>query len=140
FLWVRCPFSREALLSASRYRWEKAGGRIGWSSVAPDFERLARAAESLNRRISESSLLGPQYEIGHAYLLDAVSFLRDDLGRAPRTFLWANGKAKRPVEQTWELSLRPLLEEYLAGLDSRSRESEIGKLCEAFLGLPTEAD
>jgi 5-methylcytosine-specific restriction protein B len=140
FLWVRCPFSRQALLSASESRWREAGGRIEWSVVAPDFEILARAAESLNDRISESSLLGPQYEIGHAYLLDAVTFLMDDLGRQPRTFLWATGKAKRPVEQTWELSLLPLLEEYMAGLDSRSRKSEIDKLRETFLRPTTEAD
>lgn len=140
FLWVRCPFSRQALLSASESRWRKAGGRIDWSVVAPDFEILGRAAEALNRRISESSLLGPQYEIGHAYLLDAVSFLMDDLGSQPRTFLWAKGKAKRPVEQTWELSLLPLLEEYMAGFDSRSRKSEIDKLRETFLRPTTEAD
>lgn len=140
FLWVRCPFSRQALISASESRWRKIGGRIDWSVVASDFEILARAAESLNDRISESSLLGPQYEIGHAYLLDAVSFLMDDLGPQPRTFLWAKGKAKRPVEQTWELSLLPLLEEYMAGLDSRSRKGEIDKLRETFLRPTMEAD
>lgn len=140
FLWVRCPFDREALVSASKSRWARTGGRVTWERVAPDFERLATAAEALNREIANSPLLGSQYEIGHAYLLDAVSFLREDMGSAPRTFLWANGRAKRPVEQTWELSLRPLLEEYLAGLDARSRESELAKLQTVFLRPPAVAD
>ncbi|HMW64127.1 MAG TPA: AAA family ATPase [Thauera aminoaromatica] len=140
FLWVRCSFDRVALVSASKARWERAGGRIAWERVASDFERLAMAAEALNREIADSPLLGSQYEIGHAYLLDAVSFLREDMGPAPRTFLWANDRAKRPVEQTWELSLRPLLEEYLAGLDARSRKSELAKLQAVFLRPPVVSD
>lgn len=140
FLWVRCPFDRSALISASKARWEAGGGRVGWDRVAPDFERLATAAEALNRQIAASPLLGSQYEIGHAYLLDVVSFLREDLGSAPRTFLWAGGKAKRPVEQAWDLSLKPLLDEYLAGLDPRSRDGETAKLREAFLKPPAVSD
>ena len=80
-------------------------------------------------------------EIGHTYLLDAVSFLKDDLGQKPQTFLWTSkGKAKAPVEQTWELSLKPLILAYLSGLDAKSREAEIGRLASAFLTAPPETD
>ncbi len=140
FLWVRCPFDRDALVSASKARWTRAGGRVPWERVASDFERLASAAEALNKEIANSILLGQRYEIGHAYLLDTVSFLRDDMGPAPRTFLWANDRAKRPVEQTWELSIRPLLEEYLAGVNDRSRESELARMKAIFLSPPAVAN
>jgi 5-methylcytosine-specific restriction enzyme B len=141
FLWVLCEFDPESLVSAAKDLWERDRCRVEWDRVEADFVKLARAAEALNREIHQSPLLGPQYEIGHTYLLDAVSFLKDDLGTRPQTFLWKrDGKAKRAVEQTWELSLKPLILEYLSGLDTKSRESEIGRLAAAFLSVPPEAD
>jgi len=142
FLWVLCPFDGEALMSAAKNLWERGGGRVGWDRVEGDFAKLAKAASALNREIHSSPLLGSQYEIGHTYLLDAVSFLRDDIeSRKPQNFLWdRRGKAKRSVEQTWELSLKPLILEYLSGLDSKSRESEIDRLAAVFLSVPPEAD
>ncbi len=142
FLWVLCPFDGEALVAAAKYLWEQGEGHTGWDRVGRDFAKLATAASALNREIHDSPLLGSQYEIGHTYLLDAVSFLRDDMeGRRPQTFLWdKRGKAKRPVEQTWELSLKPLILEYLSGLDAKNRESEINRLAAAFLSVPPEAD
>ncbi len=142
FLWVLCPFDGEALMSAAKDLWERGGGRPAWERVEGDFGKLTRAAGALNREIHDSPLLGAQYEIGHTYLLDAVSFLRNDIeGRNPQTFLWERrGKAKRPVDQTWELSLKPLILEYLSGLDARSREAEIGRLAAVFLSVPPELD
>ena len=141
FLWVLCPFDADDLVSASKELWEKSGSRIAWDRVEPDFVKLASAAATLNREIRGSALLGAQYEIGHTYLLDAVSFLRDDLGPRPSTFLWKRDrKAKRPVEQTWELSLKPLILEYLSGLDAKSREAEIKRLEATFLRVAPEAD
>ncbi len=140
FLWVLCPFDGEALISAAKNKW---GGscRVSWERIEADFGKLAQAAKALNNEIHDSPLLGVQYEIGHTYLLDAVSFLKEDLGTRPQTFLWKkDGKAKRPVEQVWELSLKPLILEYLSGLDAKSREAEIGRLASAFLSVSPEAD
>lgn len=141
FLWVLCLFDGEALVSASKYLWERGDARIGWDRVEADFVKLAEAAKALNREIHNSPLLGAQYEIGHTYLLDAVSFLKEDLGSRPQSFLWKkDGKAKRPVEQTWELSLMPLIREYLSGLDSKSLEAEITRLEGAFLRVKPEVE
>lgn len=145
FLWVLCPFDEEAFISAAEYRWErmKSQGKradekseVEWAKIERDFRALGKRAAALNELIHESPHLGAQYEIGHAYLLDVVAFLLDDLGtRCPQTFLWdGKGKAKRPVEQLWNLSLKPLLTEYLSGLETLSREDELRKLREAFLG------
>ena len=140
FLWILCGFDGEALVSAARDLWERGENRIEWDRVEPDFVRLAGAAEALNREIRGSELLGPQYEIGHTYLLDAVSFLRDDIeGRRPSSFLWdRKGRARRPVEQTWNLSLKPLILEYLAGLDAKSSKTEIDRLASVFLSTPVD--
>ncbi len=142
FLWVLCPFDGEALVAAAKDLWERKNGRVTWDRVESDFVKLAKAAGALNKEIHDSPLLGAQYEIGHTYLLDAVSFLQEDIeGRRPNTFLWTNSnKAKRPVEQTWELSLKPLILEYLSGLDSKSREAEIDRLAASFLTATTGAD
>lgn len=36
----------------------------------------------------------------------------------------------------WQLALKPLLREYLAGLDARAREAELARLEKAFLYPP----
>ncbi|MFM0191369.1 AAA family ATPase [Paraburkholderia nemoris] len=140
FLWVLCSFNAQALLSAAEEKWHRHPCNISWETVEADFVKLAGAATSLNRAIHESPLLGAQYEIGHTYLLDTVAFLRDDMGTRPQTFLWRkDGKAKRPVEQLWELSLRPLVEEYLSGLDAKTCEVEVKRLSATFLSVKPEA-
>lgn len=136
FLWVPCPFDAEALLAASEALWSEKSSGLDWDRVELDFRRLAAAASALNHEIQSSPLLGAQYEIGHTYLLDVVSFLRDDLGPRPkarRNYLWRKNEALRPVEQVWRLSLRPLLHEYLSGLETAAREAELARLGQSFL-------
>lgn len=139
FLWVPCRFDGEALVSAAKSRWDHR--RVRWEKVERDFERLASAATALNREIHGSQLLGEQYEIGHTYLLDAVSFLKDDLETRPQASLWKkDGKARWAVEQTWKWSLKPLIAEYLSGLDAKSREKELLHLQSVFLTVQPESD
>lgn len=136
FLWILCSFDREALLAAVESLWVKAGVNLEWDRVEPEFRRLADAATALNHEIKTSALLGPQYEVGHTYLLDVVAFLKDDLGPRPRnrrSFLWSKDGARPPVEQVWQLSLQPLLHEYLSGLEASAREAELNRLKGAFL-------
>jgi 5-methylcytosine-specific restriction protein B len=141
FLWVLCPYDAEALVAAAQELWKRDPNRITWDRVESDFIKLAAAASALNSEIHNSALLGGQYEIGHTYFLDTVSFLKDELGVRPQTFLWSkNGKAKRPVEQAWEFSLKPLISEYMAGLETKSRDAEIRRLQEVFLTAPEAAD
>lgn len=142
FLWIPCPFDTEALLAATEALWRQKDVGLDWDRVEPDFRRLAASAAALNREIRSSPLLGAQYEIGHTYLLDVVSFLRDDLGTRPkarRIYLWRKKEALRPVEQVWRLSIRPLLHEYLSGLETVTRESELERLGRAFL-VPAELE
>lgn len=137
FLWLLCPFSEEALISAAQANWNSVESRVGWGRVEPDFRKLAAAAADLNKEIHDSPLLGPQYEIGHTYLLDVVVFLRNVLGQRPtrkQTYLWnRKGEALEPVVQVWNLSIRPLLEQYLAGLDAAARNAELDRLSMVLL-------
>ena len=91
----------------------------------------------MNREIHDSPLLGAQYEIGHTYLLDVIVFLRNFLGPRPtrkQNYLWnKKGEALEPVVQVWNLSLRPLLEQYLAGLDATARNAELDRLSKVLL-------
>jgi 5-methylcytosine-specific restriction enzyme B len=139
FLWILCPFDPEALLAAIESMWSNAGIDVEWSRVEEEFRQLGRAAAALNREIATSALLGSQYEVGHTYFLDVVAFLKDDLGPRPRnrrTFLWNKDGARRPLEQVWQLSLQPLLHEYLSGLEAVERKNELQKLRIAFLAAP----
>jgi 5-methylcytosine-specific restriction protein B len=132
FLWLLCPFDAEALVSAAEVKWNNLKSGLNWDRIEPDFRKLAAAATALNKEIHDSPLLGAQYEIGHTYLLDVVVFLRDFLGPRPtrkQNYLWnKRGEALDPVVQAWNLSLRPLLEQYLAGLDATARNAELDRL------------
>lgn len=143
FLWIECPFDAEALLEVVQELWTRPPApRHGWDRVEDDFRRLAAAASALNRAVRESDLLGPQYEVGHTYFFDAVHFLKEELadaGRGRKHFLWQNGRPRWAVERIWDLSLKPLLGEYLAALRGREREVELRRLRDVFL-YPPEAE
>ncbi len=143
FFWINCSFDAESLLSAAEKLWDSGASNRKWAEVRPDIQRLAKAASALNEEIHNSALLGPQYEIGHTYLLDVIPFLRDDLAARPRRrspYLWKNGKVELPVHQVWRLSLKPLLEQYLSGLEASAREAELRRLEETFLKEPALAE
>ena len=137
FLWLLCPFDAEALVGAAEARWRDLKPGLDWDRIEPDFRKLAAAAAALNREIHDSPLLGAQYEIGHTYLLDVVVFLHNFLGLRPtrkQNYLWnKKGEALDPVVQVWSLSLRPLLEQYLAGLDAAARNAELDRLLKVLL-------
>ena len=67
-------------------------------------DELAESLKKINEKIKNNSLLGEDYEIGHAYVLQVA--------KCPREF----DDVKDVKEYLWEYSLRPLLEEYLKGL------------------------
>lgn len=86
--------------------------RFRWEEVAPDIEilryhlqerwaDLAQNLESLNEKIAKQSLLGPDYRIGHAYLMDMKYPASLTLNQV-RGFVWDD-------------YIRPLLQEYLRG-------------------------
>lgn len=137
FLWKLCPFDAEALKSVAEAQWNALHTGLEWERVAEDFDMLAQAATALNTAICSNSFLGGHYEIGHTYFLDVVVFLRDFLGPRPagkRVFLWnKKGEALEPVIQVWKLSIRPLLEQYLAGLDAEERAAALDVFSETFL-------
>ena len=141
FLWLLCPFDADALVSVAEAKWKELKSPLEWERIEPDFRKLAEAATSLNKEIHKSHLLGPQYEVGHTYLFDVVVFLRDFLGPQPtrkQNYLWnKKGEALEPVVQVWNLSLRPLLEQYLAGLDAVARNTELDRLSKVLLRSTT---
>jgi 5-methylcytosine-specific restriction protein B len=137
FLWQECRYDREALIAAAQATWIALDTGLKWQRVEPDFRKLAGAAKALNEEIHNSQLLGEQYEIGHTYMLDAVIFLRDFLGPRPtlkQIYLWdKKGSALDPVTQVWNLSLRPLLEQYLSGESADERRKLLEHLGKTFL-------
>jgi 5-methylcytosine-specific restriction protein B len=137
FLWLLCPFDSEALVVAAKVKWQDLKSGLEWSRIEQDVCILAAVATELNKQIQASPFLGSQYEIGHTYLLDVVVFLHNFLGARPtrkQNYLWnKKGEALEPVVQVWNLSLRPLLEQYLAGLDATSRDVELERLSKVLL-------
>lgn len=142
FLWIPCFFDRLALLQVvEKQLTDVPIPHNSWSRMEKDFQRLGDAAESLNDAIQNSDYLGPQYQIGHTYFFDVVTFLRDDLqgAKARRSYLWRAGQPLAPIEKLWTLSLFPLLEQYLFGLRENERKEELKTLRDKFL-YPPEAE
>lgn len=110
--------------------------RFSWEEVMPDTELLkyhlnqvcknwsplADNLENLNVQISKNPLLGRDFQIGHAYLMDLK--YGDSL------------TVKEVREQIWENSIRPLLQEYLRGtgkeIELIGSEHQAGSLAKAF--------
>jgi 5-methylcytosine-specific restriction protein B len=139
FFWFDCPFNAYEMLRVIEHLWaQKTLKNCGWDRVRADFSRLAAAATALNRAIRASPLLGAQYEIGHTYFFDAVAFLREQLIDTPRQkfLLWGKAAPTQPVRDLWHLALRPLLREYLSGLDANTRHSELSRLEGVFFKNP----
>lgn len=108
-----------------RFRWERMtpdiaalfyhlktadnGAKKKWSA-------LADSLAALNQRIGNTDILGEDYEIGHAYLMNL---------KYPTTLTISEVR-----ESVWEDSIRPLLEEYLRG--SGRADILIPEFAEAF--------
>ena len=93
----------------------------------------------MNEAIRNSPLLGAQYEIGHTYFFDAVHFLQleiQDAQRLPKHLLWRDSKPNKPLTDLWNLALKPLLREYLSGLDANTRQAELIGLEKIFFARP----
>jgi 5-methylcytosine-specific restriction protein B len=130
FLWRECPFERDTLLEIIYDRWEGDVGRFSYEDAAVQLERFADRANELNAAIEESNELGRQYQVGHTYFAD-IAFFIGPWVRARKnkpgngTFLWtASGRPQPPLQDLWARSLRPLLEQYLAGSDARADEMQ----------------
>ncbi|MBW7876589.1 MAG: AAA family ATPase [Candidatus Cloacimonetes bacterium] len=104
--------------------------RFFWEEVKPDtgvlryhlkqfceaWEQLADNLERLNTKIEEQPLLGPDYQIGHAYLMN-LKYAQ-------------NLKVNEVRKRVWDDCIRPLLQEYLRG---SGKEAElIGSFGKAF--------
>ena len=128
FLWRECPFERDTLLTIVADRWEQDVARYSYDDAAEQLERFADRAQQLNGAIEESEELGRQYQVGHTYFADIAFFIGPWVqSRKSRpangTYLWtAHGNPQPPLTDLWQRSLRPLLEQYLAGSDVRSEE------------------
>jgi len=87
-----------------------------------DRRKLVEYWSKLNAAIKDHPSLGPDYRIGHAYLMG----LKYDRNRL-------DGKVSNLRRAIWEDSLRPLLEEYLRGsYDDRSSEDPVGQFAKIF--------
>lgn len=131
FLWFFRGFSREDFVAVSKHRWDTllASGQIkkGWDKVEADFEILADRAERLNTLIDGNNYLGPQYQIGHTYFCDVVSFAHRYLiaseRRRNRVLFNSKGSALDPVLALWRYSVNPLMNQYLSGIDAMERDA-----------------
>jgi 5-methylcytosine-specific restriction protein B len=112
--------------------------RYPWERISDEMEIFMSRAEMLNEQIAASSLLGRDYELGHTYFFDVIGLLAkfEHLRRERRAsqFLWnKKGEAHPPVSDLWRMSLEPLVDQYLQGVDAESRRKELARLANAFL-------
>lgn len=130
FLWSECPFERDTLLEIIQARWHNdvKSEKFTFEDAEYQLEQFADQAQCLNRAIAASEELGSQYEVGHTYFADITFFIGHWMqGRkqkpAQGTYLWTKGRNPQPpLTDLWERSLKPLLEQYLAGSDRRDEE------------------
>ncbi|GAA2031605.1 hypothetical protein GCM10009720_09820 [Yaniella flava] len=123
FLWFDAAFDPDGLRSIWQYEWERVRPRVTYDEAEDQLEHLIENIESLNAEIAATPDLGGAYEIGHAFY-NELAFLVDETfqGRRPvrGTILWTpSGKPRAALTSLWNFSIRPLLEQYLAGSDQQ---------------------
>ena len=140
FLWQRSSFDAARLAEVLPELWQETetGGRYGWDRISDEMQTFIERATSLNEQIAASPLLGRDYEIGHTYFFKVIGLLEraDYLHRKYRAsrFLWSRrGEPLTPVRDLWRLSLEPLIDQYLQGVDAESRTAELVRLGRVFL-------
>jgi 5-methylcytosine-specific restriction protein B len=142
FLWFLANYNGDALLEICKVKWDALkwdGKGFSWDCVEKDFVRLVKSADKLNQVIRSENELGENFLLGHVFFLEAVPFLHQFLqtcSKRPSSFLFTtkgvNYYWRKPIEKLWKLSLNPLLEEYLSGLDNTAQTKIMNKLKEAF--------
>lgn len=139
FLWLYTGFRAEIIPEVVEEKWNALGlTNHPFDRLREDVDRLAERATKLNAEIRNSRLLGEQYEIGHTYLFDVVGFIKSwpkvrPRGQRPQRYLWKDGKPQPPAVDLWRFSLKPLLDEYLAGIEPDERNREVTRLRAVFL-------
>jgi 5-methylcytosine-specific restriction enzyme B len=140
FLWRECRFDENVLIEVLEERWRATGQRTPWERIEPNMYLLVEAAKSLNSRIAVMGVLGERYEVGHTYFLDIVPLLEWQMppkrASTARHILWHRARPQEPLLNLWDFSLKPLLEQYLAGLDAGEAEDALDQLRLAFLTEP----
>ena len=105
-----------------RFRWEEVKPdidllRYHLNQVEKEWVPLAKSLKDLNTEIAKQSLLGRDYQIGHAYLMN----LKYDTSLT----------VAQVRERVWDDSILPLLQEYLRGTGGKETEL-IGSFRTAF--------
>lgn len=140
FLWQPSRFDASRLAAVLPELWAKtnASARYDWERISGEMQTFIERASLLNKQIAASPLLGRDYEIGHTYFFTVVRLLdrADYLHRKNRAsrFLWnKRGEPLSPVRDLWRLSLEPLIDQYLQGVEPDLRAEERRRLERVFL-------
>jgi len=137
FLWFPRDFSRDEFLAICDFRWKEllkcgvVAKKWSFEYLADEFQILADRATDLNNMISQFHALGKQFEIGHTYFADVVDFMKLNVMTRKQKGLvlfTKKGAWKEPVQQLWAHSLKPLLEQYLTGVEASEKSSFIGRI------------
>jgi len=96
-----------------RFLWEEVEPdivllRYHLNQLCENWKSLADNLERLNTQIANEPLLGNDYQIGHAYLMNLKYA--------------ASLKIEKVRERVWDDCIRPLLQEYLRGTGSKEDE------------------
>jgi 5-methylcytosine-specific restriction protein B len=140
FLWQRSSFDALRLAEVLLELWHQTSmsRRYSWDRISEDMQTFIGRASELNKQIAASPLLGRDFEIGHTYFFKIVGLLEraEYLHRKNRAsrILWnRRGDPLPPVGDLWRMSLEPLIDQYLQGVDAESRDAELARLGRVFL-------
>lgn len=137
FFWHRSSFDKDRLARVLEKLWSETvtARRFPWNRIRKDMDEFVERATALNDEIARSKLLGRDYVVGHTYFFDVVKLLagaeRMSGKTNPNQFLWnKRGEALEPgaVRDLWRMSIEPLLDQYLQGVDPDQRRIELARL------------
>lgn len=126
FFWFPTPYEPDALLAIWQARWTAERLKLSYDDAFAQLEAFADNIGELNKEIEKSPELGRAYQVGHAFFADLPFFVKQRWPhQRPRKgqILWRpDGGLLPPLSNLWDLSIAPLLEQYLAASDRKDEE------------------
>lgn len=83
----------------------------------------------LNKKISNDSDLGEQYQIGHTFFSDIVS-IYEAITNSPKKIKKSSMKTAKEI--LWKISIKPMIEAYLGNLDNEEQKTKLESFKKAF--------
>ncbi len=128
FVWYFCGYNEATLAEIIEYKNtipEKQDEEP--EKQDEDIQSYIERCTALNKKIEDDEELGEQYQIGHTFFAEIVEIYASYKGMEDKT-----ATIKNAQKILWEISIKPIIEAFLGGIDKKTKQSKLEEFQKAF--------